>query len=210
MEFVKQKSEGLVIFADGSDNPGGDAPCDGTVALSALVEAGFAGSVVGVLYDPACVEGAHQLGVGAEEEFEIGGKTDSLHGPPLRTQAGVGALGDGRFVHHGRMWRGVPDNLGRIAVLEANGVEIVLASRRAQLLDGETLRIVGIAPETRRLLVAKSAVRFRADLGPLAAHIFDADTPDIHRPDFNALAHEHVRRPIYPIDTNIQWPATSR
>ena len=38
------QTDGLVIFADGSDNPGGGAPCDGTVALRALIEARHAGA----------------------------------------------------------------------------------------------------------------------------------------------------------------------
>ena len=37
-----RETDGLVIFADGSDNPGGGAPCDGTVALAALIKAGLA------------------------------------------------------------------------------------------------------------------------------------------------------------------------
>jgi microcystin degradation protein MlrC len=79
-------------------------------------------------------------------------------------------------------------------------VEIVLAEHRQQLLDSEMIRIVGISPEHRRLIVVKSAVHFRADFGPLAAHIFDADTPGIHRPDFANFDFQQVRRPIYPLD----------
>jgi microcystin degradation protein MlrC len=71
-----------------------------------------------------------------------------------------------------------------MAVLVVGGVEIVVATNRTQLLDAEMLRIVGITPEHRRFLVVKSAVHFRADLGRLASHIFDGDTPGIHRPEF--------------------------
>jgi microcystin degradation protein MlrC len=76
----------------------------------------------------------------------------------------------------------------------------VVAEHRQQLLDTEMLRIVGISPEYCRLIVAKSAVHFRAAFGPLAAHIFDADTPGIHRPDFANFDFKNVRRPIYPLD----------
>ncbi len=207
MRFTKQEAKGLVIFADGSDNPGGGAPCDGTVALRALIDANFQGAVVGILHDPETVSQAHAAGVGATIDACIGGKTDDQHGAPVEAKAYVRTLSDGRFVHRGPMRNGLPDEFGKMAVLVVAGVEIVVSTNRRQLLDAEMLRIVGITPETRRLLVVKSAVHFRADLGPLAAHIFDADTPGIHRPDFANYDYQRIRRPIYPLDRNVEFPS---
>lgn len=206
IRFANEEANGLVIFADGSDNPGGGAPCDGTVALRTLMDAGFEGATVGVLYDPETVEQAHRAGVGREIDARIGGKTDERHGAPVEVRAYVRTLSDGRFLHRGPMRRGLPGDFGRMAVLTVGGVEVVVASNRMQLLDAEMLRIVGVTPETRRLLVVKSAVHFRADLGRLAAHIFDADTPGIHRPDFSRFLYEKVRRPIYPLDGDVSYP----
>ena len=205
IQFARENTEGLVIYADGSDNPGGGAPCDGTVALRALLEADFQGACVGVLIDPETVEQAHQAGVGATIPARIGGKTDDRHGSPVVCTAYVRTLTDGKFVHQGPMMHGIPGNFGRMAVLVIGGVEVVLGSRRMQLLDGEMLRINGIAPERRKLLVVKSAVHFRAHLGPLASHIFDADTPGIHRPDFANYDYKKLRRPIYPIDKDVRY-----
>jgi microcystin degradation protein MlrC len=200
MRYCNEHGDGLVIFADGSDNPGGGAPCDGTVALRAMIDSGFQGGVVGVLHDPETVEQAHAAGVGTIIRARIGGKTDDRHGAPIEADAYVRALSDGRFIYRGPMRRGMRGDFGRMAVLVVGGVEIVLGSIRQQLLDAEMLRIVGITPETRRLLVAKSAVHFRADLGPLATKVFDADTPGIHRPDFANYEFRNVRRPIHPLD----------
>jgi microcystin degradation protein MlrC len=203
MRFSREQSEGLVILADGSDNPGGGAPCDGTIALAAMLAADFQGGVVGVLYDPETAARAHELGEGAEAEFRIGGKTDTMHGDPVVTTARVKRLGDGRFTFAGPMKRGCPGDLGPMAVLEVGGVEVVVASRRMQLLDTEMVRIVGVEPSEKRLLVVKSAVHFRADVGPWAETIFDADTPGIHRPDFSCFDYMHLRRPIYPLDAEL-------
>lgn len=205
IEFANKQSSGLVIYADGSDNPGGGAPCDGTVALRALIEADFQGAVVGILWDSETVAQAHGAGVGATIEARIGGKTDGLHGAPVETTAYVRTLSDGRFIHRGPMRHGLPGHFGRMAVLVIGGVEVVVATNRIQLLDAEMLRIVGITPERRRLLVVKSAVHFRADLGPLAEQIFDADTPGIHRPDFSKFDYQNVRRPIYPLDSGLTY-----
>jgi len=205
IRFAQDNKEGLVIYADGSDNPGGGAPCDGTVALRALLEADFQGACVGILFDPETVEQAHRAGVGATIPARIGAKTDTLHGSTIVCTAYVRTLTDGKFVHQGPMMHGVPGDFGRMAVLVMGGVEVVLASRRMQLLDGEMLRINGIEPARRKLLVVKSAVHFLAHLGPLASHIFDADTPGIHRPDFGNYEYKKLRRPIYPIDQGVQY-----
>ncbi len=209
MRFSRQQAEGLVIFADGSDNPGGGAPCDGTVALRALIESEFQNAAVGVLYDPETVELAHRTGVGVEAEFVVGGKTDDRHGEPVRLRGYVKTLGDGKYTFQGPMRHGCPGDFGRMAVLQVGGVQIVLASRRMQLLDAEMLRVVGVTPERCRLLVVKSAVHFRADLGPMASFIFDADTPGIHRPDFADFEYHAVRRPIYPLDPQVVFPRSS-
>ena len=161
MQYVRDHSpSGPVLFADGSDNPGGGAPCDGTVALAALVDAGFSGAVVGVIYDPETVSQAHDAGVGARIRVRLGGKTDSLHGAPVEADAYVRALCDGKFVYQGPMMHGVQDDLGRMATLVVAGTEVVVSSVRRQCLDTEMLRIAGINPSSRRLIVLKSAVAF--------------------------------------------------
>lgn len=204
--FARQHpDDGLIVFADGSDNPGGGAPADGTVALRALIDAQFEGAVVGVLFDPETAAHAHQAGVGATITVRIGAKCDRLHGEPVETAAYVKALCDGRFRYRGPMNHGVEDNLGPTATLVVGGVEIVVSTQRRQTWDTELLKIAGIDPADRKLAVLKSAVHFRAHFGPIAAHIFDADTPGIHRPDFACFNYRNVRRPIYPLDRNVVW-----
>lgn len=206
IDYVRdQADDGLVIFADGSDNPGGGAPCDGTVALRALIDSSLKGGVVAVLHDPETAKQAHAAGLGATIQVRLGGKTDDRHGEPIVGEARVKGLSDGAFVHTGPMLRGVADNLGPTAALEIGGVEVVVSSQRRQCLDRAMLQIVGIEVEERRLLVVKSAVHFRADFGPLAARIFDADTPGIHRPDFDMFDYQKLRRPIYPLDEAAAW-----
>jgi microcystin degradation protein MlrC len=165
-----------------------------------LLDAKFEGAVVGILYDPETAAQAHAAGVGKTIPARIGGKTDDRHGATVVTDAYVRALCDGYYIFHGPMRKGMAGEFGPMALLVIGGVEVVVASRRYQLLDAEMLRVIGVTPERRKLIVVKSAVHFRADLGPLASHIFDADTPGIHRPDFAAFKYQHVRHPIYPLD----------
>ena len=203
IEKEKTLSPGLIIYADGSDNPGGGAPSDGTVALQALIDAGVENACVGLIHDPETAQQAHQAGVGATIDVRLGGKADDRHGDPVVGSAKVLALSDGLFVHQGPMSRGIPRELGLTALINIGGVDVVVNTYRAQLLDAEMIRIVGLKPEDKRILVVKSAVHFRADLGPRAAHIFDADTPGIHRPDLDNFEYKTLRRPIYPLDQEV-------
>ncbi|MCA9068985.1 MAG: M81 family metallopeptidase, partial [Planctomycetaceae bacterium] len=204
---IAQDTEGLVIFADGSDNPGGGAPCDGTVALRAMVEADFQGGLVALIYDPETAQQAHQAGVGNKFIANIGGKTDDRHGAPINIEVEVIALSDGDFTYGGDMGKGLKDSLGATALLRVGGVEILTCSIRRQLLDRAMFGTVNIDPSTRKFLVIKSAVHFRADIGPLAQLILDGDTPGIHRPDFACFQYAKVRRPIFPLDAadTIHW-----
>lgn len=200
LKYVAEEANGLVVLADGSDNPGGGGPSDGTVILKTFLEENAKNAVVGILCDPETVKQAHNYGVGNNIDAVIGGKTDHLHGEPVHTQVYVKTLGDGEFIFQGPMGRGSRGHLGKTAVLVAGGTEIVVSERRHQLRDSAMLRSLGIEPLQRELIAVKSAVHFRADIGTLAERIFDADTPGVHRPDFSSYKYQNVRRPIYPLD----------
>lgn len=195
-----QEHGGPVILADGSDNPGGGAPCDGTVMLQALIEPGAPRSTVALIADPEAVEGAWAAGPGNETTLTIGGKTDNRHGPPLTLTGTVRRLSDGNYVNEGPMFHGTPVAMGRAAVFVVGNVEIVLAEHAVQPYDMQALRVLGIEPADMTLIGLKSAVHFRADYGPLARRIFEVDTPGVHHPDVTQYDYRHLRRPIWPLD----------
>lgn len=200
IEYALRTGEGPVILADGSDNPGGGAPCDGTVMLQALIEADAPRSTVAIIVDPEAVAEAIAAGVGNEVTLRVGGKTDDRHGPTLTLTGYVRLVSDGRYANRGPMYTGVESKMGRAVVFVVGGVEVLLTEQRIQPYDCEALRCVGIEPRDRLLIGLKSAVHFRADYGPLARAIFEVDTPGVHNPDITLLRFERLRRPIWPLD----------
>jgi hypothetical protein len=68
----------------------------------------------------------------------------------------------------------VESRLGRVACLDVQGVQVVVASGKGQMLDRELYRCVGLQPETMKLLVNKSSVHFRADFAPIASRVLVA------------------------------------
>ena len=194
-----------IVLAEGSDNPGGGGPCDGTTILRAFIDADVQDAVIAVIADPESVAGAIAAGVGNSVALNVGGKTDKTHGEPVSLTGYVKTISDGIFVNKGPMGRGRSSSMGRTAVVKVGGVEIILTERRIQPFDAEVLRSVGIEPTDRKLIALKSAVHFRADYTPITRHILEVDTPGVHSPNLFRYDYQKLRRPIYPLDPDTEF-----
>jgi microcystin degradation protein MlrC len=64
---------------------------------------------------------------------------------------------------------GVTAHLGKSCALNIEGIRVAVVSGKAQLLDRELLRMVGIQAEEMKIIVVKSSNHFRADFTPLVA-----------------------------------------
>ena len=208
IEFANQTDGKPIILADGADNPGGGGPCDGTTILQKFIAADVQDAVIAVIADPESVAQAVAAGIGNRVQLNVGGKTDTQHGSPIALTGYVKTLSDGRFTLKGPMGRGTAGNMGRTAVIEVGGVEIILTERRIQPYDAEVLRSVGIEPQARKLIALKSAVHFRADYTPIAHQILDVDTPGVHSPNLFSYDYQKLRRPIYPLDSTVNYAKT--
>ncbi|MDE0689514.1 MAG: M81 family metallopeptidase [Candidatus Poribacteria bacterium] len=205
IEIANQTDGNPIVLADGADNPGGGGPCDGTTILRKFIEADVQDAVIAVIADPESVDQAVKAGVGNRVQLNVGGKTDTQHGAPVALTGSVKALSDGRFILKGPMGRGTAGNMGRTAVVQIGGIEIILTERRIQPYDAQVLRSVGIEPKARKLIALKSAVHFRADYTPIAHQILDVDTPGVHSPNLFNYDYQQLRRPIYPLDPSVTY-----
>ena len=191
---------GPVVLADVADNTGAGASGDGTEVLRALLTEGAESAVVITIPDKQAVEEAFRVGVGGEFNALVGGKIDDKHGAPVEVKGVVRILSDGRFIHRGPMSTGLVANIGRTAVIESGGVEIIVNERRFQPVDPEVARSVGIDPASRKIVVVKSSVHYRASYEPIAAEIIEVDGPGLASPNLSRFAFKNIRRPIFPID----------
>ncbi|HEU5423958.1 MAG TPA: M81 family metallopeptidase [Nitrolancea sp.] len=203
-------AKGPVVLADIGDNPGGGAPCDGTVLLESLLRLGAKDAVVVPITDPEAVQQAIAAGVGGRVSLQLGGKTDTMHGAPLAVTGRVVRLSDGRFVHKGPMSTGVEHNMGPTAVLELEGAQggrvlVVVSTHRYQPIDLEVLRSQGIEPSQQQMIAVKSSVHFRAAFTPIASEIVEVDTPGLTSPKLENFDYRKVTRPLYPLDRDAEW-----
>ena len=185
--------KGPVVLSDQGDNPGGGSPCDGTLLLKPLLDAGATNAAVAVIADPEAAAQAIAAGVGAEVTLTIGGKRDTLHGAPITVTGIVRNITDGMYRNKGPMGTGVQMDMGPTAVFDVNGVEILLTTKRVQPTDLEIFRSQGIEPTEKQILMVKSNVHFRAAFTPIAAEIIDVDTPGLTTNHLDQIPYQRLR-----------------
>jgi microcystin degradation protein MlrC len=187
---------GPVVVADGADNPGGGAAGDSTFMLRRLIERGVAGAALGPLWDPQAVRIAFEAGLGATLPLRLGGKTSPLSGDPLDARCTVLAL-QRDMVMTGLA--GTPVELGDCARVLADGVQVVLITRRNQAMGTDLFTQLGVDLAALRVVVVKSSQHFHASFAPIARRVIYAAAPGSVTADLNSLPYRKVRRPLWPL-----------
>ncbi len=186
-------STGPVVIADTQDNPGGGGHGDTTELMAELVRQQAKGALVCLINDSGSATACHAAGIGASVSLSLGGRSDGM---PYICTALVEKLTDGVFTLTGPMGAGNPANLGPSALIDIDGVNVIVVSRKMQALDQAIIRHFGVEPASRPILVLKSSVHFRADFGPIAAHILVAAAPGPVVADPATLNFRHVRADV--------------
>ncbi len=197
---------GSVCLLDMGDNVGGGSAADGTVLAQTLHDRRLGPAFV-CLYDPEAVAQAERAGAGATLELSVGGKTDKLHGPPLRAEFHVVSLQAGRFREPQPRHGGIAEfDQGRTAILETGtGLTVMLTSRRMVPFSLEQLRSCGLKPDAFRLMVAKGVNAPVAAYREVCRHFLRVDTPGSTRADMTRLPFRHRRKPMHPFELDVAW-----
>jgi microcystin degradation protein MlrC len=171
------RSGNPIVLADVADNVGGGSPGDGTALLHELVRQKAAGSIV-IITDAEAVAAAQQVGTGGQLAASLGGKSDHLHGSPLKTDAIVKHLSNGAYRTQGSWMTGQAFSMGATAVLELpEAVTVLVNSQATPPFHIEQLTSNGIDPHRASIIVAKGAVAWRAAYEPIMASAIEVDTP---------------------------------
>ena len=184
------KHEHPIIINETSDNPGAGTPGDGTYLLNEMLKANHPKSCFGFIYDPEVAEQAHHAGVGTKIEIELGGKTDNLHGQPLKLSAYVKCLTDGRFRQSSPMWTGKEMHLGKSTRLQVGNVDIIVCSVCSQTFDEQIFLLHGIDVLQSSIVGLKSSHHFRAAYEPIAKQIITADSPGLSTHDLSTFQYK--------------------
>ena len=188
---------GPIVLADTQDNPGAGGNGDTIGILAELIAQDAPRAALGVLYDPESAGTAAQAGEGARVRLALGARTGGAPGEkPIEAEFEVVRVTDGAFLATGPFYGGSRMSLGVTARLRIGGVEVVVASRKAQCADREMLRHTGIEPANLAILVVKSSVHFRADFGPMAREVLVVESPGPNIADLSKLPYKRLRKGV--------------
>ncbi len=190
---------GPVVISDGADNPGGGAASDATFILRRMMERGVGNAALGPLWDPIAVRIAFDAGVGARLAMRIGGKISPLSGDPMDLNCCVKAL-QRDLIMTGLA--NTPTAMGDCALVEANGVEIVLITLRNQAIGTDLFTQLGCDLASKKIIVVKSSQHFYAAFSKVAKLVIYAGAPGAVTLDLTTLPYRKVRRPKWPLDAD--------
>ena len=188
-----------VTLMDTGDNIGGGSSGDSTFILDQLLKQKAEGWVV-VITDREANEAAFAAGIDGKFDMLAGGKTDTMHGKPVRIRGRVKSLHDGRFVESevrhggGRYW-----DMGLTSVIEVEGSTrelpniLMLTSKRVIPFSLQQLISCGVYPERQKILVAKGVIAPRAAYGPISARVIAVDSPGVTGVNPKHFTFKHAR-----------------
>jgi len=187
---------GPVVLADRPDNPGSGAAGDSTFVLRHLVDRHLTNAALGPMWDPMSVRMAFDAGLGATLMLRIGGKTSAYSGDPIDLLCNVKALRQNMTM---TSLSGGQTSLGHCALVEANGIDIVLTSIRNQAMNTDLFSQLGCDPKTKKFVVVKSAQHFYASFSKIAKHVIYIGGKGAATPDWDTFTYHKVKMPRWPL-----------
>src|SRR5438105_10421209 len=196
-----------LAFADVADNPGGGGRGNTTFLLRAFHEAGVAGALLGVFFDPDLAAEAYHHRVGASFEARFNRSETTKFSEPYTAPATVVAVTDGNCVGRRGIYAGLRLELGSCAALEVGGVTVVVISHRVQCADPIFFEMMELDIARARSVAVKSRGHFRGGFDEFFEpdQIVEVDLPGLTSPMLNRFEWQRLPRPVIPLDENVEW-----
>ena len=195
-----------VVLIDMGDNIGGGSTGDSSFMLEELLKQGAKGWAM-VVYDPEGYKIAEKAGVGKPFDFSVGGKSDTMHGKPVRIKGDVRSLNVGRYleteIRHGggRYW-----NMGNTAVIQVAGSTLdepnllLITTERASPNSAHIFISNGVYVERQKILVVKGAIAPRAAYEPFASKLISVDSPGATAINPTWFKYYNIREGLFGIE----------
>jgi microcystin degradation protein MlrC len=189
---VAARAKKPVVVADTADNAGAGASSSTTGMAKELLKQKATNAMVLIAHEPEAAAAAHAAGVGATIEVTLGVHVEGPGQEPLHGPWTVVKLSDGEFVGTGPMLGDSPCKLGPTAIIQKDGVRVLVGSIRQQPLSRNTIRHLGVDPAKLGIIVVKSSVHFRNDFQDFAEEVIVAASPGANPPDRRKLKYKRL------------------
>ncbi len=187
IERAMEASEKPVFISDSGDNVTAGAPGDVTLIAKRLLDLGALKALVAGITDREAVLKCAAAGKGARIALSIGGKLDSVHSEPLNVRVKV------EYV-----------NRKDLALVNADGIRILLQADRRCMADRASIESGGIDPMKQNIVVVKQGYLF-PDLSDHAPRAIIALSPGATDLRLERLKFKYLSRPIFPLDPDFTW-----
>lgn len=214
---VRTNGSKPVVVSDSGDNPTAGGVGDTPSLVEALVRKGIGDVVVQGPVDRAAVEACLAAGVGAEAELEIGGKLDYENAKPYRIKGIVGFVNPDATLSYEVDENAGTDNgtpmpkksiMPEAAVLRVptptGNVLVTLTAERKPFHYEKDFQVLEIEPSVHRILVVKIGYLV-PDLERMASVNLMALSPGAVFADVASMPYKHIRRPMFPLDRDMEW-----
>jgi len=198
-----EAEEGLVILSDTGDSVFGGSPGDSTCLLKEMVKQRVACTALLPMVDPEALEEAIKAGVGRTITLWVGGKRDDVFNAPVEVTGRVTAISEGLKIE---LPLGFSD-LGRTALVEIDGVKMVLVEHRSVGVNHPILYThLGLEVANAKMVVLKTASNFQF-FAPWRKKLIRVDSPGMTQSDLTEFEWVRAPHPIYPLDDLQEWKA---
>ncbi len=200
VERAVSAKEGPVVLVDVADNPGDGTTMDSNSILRELYKQNAKNAAIAAIRQPDAVRKCLQAGVGADVTLELG-CVHRVIGEPITMTARVKTLSDGIFYRASPTAGEGYANFGKTAVIENEGIEVIITERTGPSNFPQIFLRNGIDPTKKKILVIKtfkmySEPHFRS----IAREMIEVDAPGQATPNLTRLTWKHIPRPMFPID----------
>ena len=195
IERALETQDSTVFITDSGDNVTAGAAGDGTIVLERLLSYKVSDAVLAGIVDPEAVKQCIEAGVGGKVDVSVGGKIDNVFSKPVAITGTVL-----------RLPREHADSQQPDAVVQVDGVTLVLLSRHRAFTDPSHFSAMEIDPLEHKIVVVKEGYLFQGlrDIAPITVM---ALTPGFANQLMENIEYKYVRRPIFPLDPDMTWSA---
>lgn len=187
IRLAVESKEHPFFISDSGDNVTAGGAGDIPIILEGLLKAGAKDAVIAGFADADAVKSCIQAGVGSKITLSLGGKLDKINGYPMEVTGTVEYI-----------------NATSLAVLQVEGVKVILAADRRAFTSPGSFEAAKIDPEMQRIIVVKQGYLF-AGLRPIAQESVMALSPGFTTLLLEQLPYKNVVRPIFPLDKDFEW-----